>query len=169
MDGCRRLKLNHSKNRIIYCGSRQWLTKCQEKTIKMVQEEIQLCNMVCYLGCYLDSTLSFTDHVRTKYKAAIINIIQIRNIKYLNRATMHTFIKSLVISHLDYSNSILAGIPNKTLRIMQGIQNTAASVVLSKESYNTKYYRMPKTLHWLPIKERINYKIFNLVHKSLHG
>ena len=28
---------------------------------------------------------------------------------------------------------------------------------------------MPETQHWLPIKERINYKICNLVHKLLHG
>ena len=50
---------------------------------------------------------------------------------------MHTLIKSLVISHLDYSNSILAGIPNKTVRLMQVIPNTATRVVFNKESYNT--------------------------------
>ena len=82
---------------------------------------------------------------------------------------MHTLIKSLVISHLDYRNSILGGIPNKTLRLMQVIQNTAARVVLNKESYNTSTTECLRTLHWLLIKERINYKICNLVHKLLHG
>ena len=83
--------------------------------------------MIQYLGDYLNSTLSFTDHVRTKCKAAIISIIQIRNIrKYLTRDTILTLIKSPVISHLDCSNSILAGIPNKTPRLMQVIQNTSA-------------------------------------------
>ena len=57
---------------------------------------------------------------------------------------MHTFVKSLVISHLDYSNSILAGIPNETLRLMQVIQHTAARVVLNKDLYNTKFYRILK-------------------------
>ena len=94
--------------------------------------------MVCYLAGYLNSTLSFTDHVRTNCKAALINIIQIRNIrKYVTRDKMHTLIKTLVISHLDYSNPILAGIPNKTLRLMQIVQNTAVRVVLNKESYST--------------------------------
>ena len=56
------------------------------RTIKVVQEEIQLCNVVHYLGGYFYSTVSFTDHIGTKCKAAIINIIQIRNIrKYLTR------------------------------------------------------------------------------------
>ena len=50
---------------------------------------------------------------------------------------MHILIKALVISHLEYSNSILAGIPNKTLKLMQVIQNTETRVVLNKESYNT--------------------------------
>ena len=77
-----RLKLNELKTEFIYFGCRQQLTKCQEKkTIKVVQEDIQLCSVVCYLGGYLDSTPSITDHIRTKYKAAIINIIQIRNIR----------------------------------------------------------------------------------------
>ena len=124
---------------------------------KVVQEEIQLCDVVHYLRGYTNSIISFTDHVRTKYKAAIINIIQIRNIgKYLTKDKVHTLIKSLVLSHLDYSNSILAGIPNKTLRLMQVIQNTAARVVLNKESYNTSTKECLKSLHWLQIKERIN-------------
>ena len=78
--------------------------------------------------------------------------------KYLTRDTMHTLIKSLVISYLDYSNSILAGIPNKTLRLIQVVQNTATRVVLNKESGNTSTTECLKTLHWLPIEERINYK-----------
>ena len=82
---------------------------------------------------------------------------------------MNTLINLVVIFHLDYNNLILAEIPNKTLKLMQVIQNTAARVVLNKESYNTSTTEFLKTLHWLPIKERINYKICNLVHKSLHG
>ena len=52
-----RLKMNESKTEFIHFGSRQQLSKCQEKTIKVVQEEIQLCNVVCYLGGYLNSKL----------------------------------------------------------------------------------------------------------------
>ena len=126
--------------------------------------------MVHHLGGYLSSTLSFTDHVRTKCKAAIINIIQIRNIrKYLTGDTLYTLIKSLVISHLDNNNSILTGHLNKTLKLMEVIQNTAARVVLNKGPCNTSTTGCLKTLHWLLIKERINYKICKLVHKLLHG
>ena len=79
-----RLKLKESKTKLTYFGRRQQFTKCKEIAIKVIQEERQLCNVVCCLGGYLNSTLSFTDHVRTKCKAVIINIVQIRNIrKYL--------------------------------------------------------------------------------------
>ena len=147
-----RLKLNKTTE-FIYFGSRQQLAKCQEKTIKVLQEEIQLCNMVCYIGGYLNSTLGVTDNVSTKYKAAVINIIQTRNTrKCLTRDTLHTLMKSLVISHLDYCNSILAGIPNKSLRLMQVIQNMAARIILNKESYSTSTTECLKTLYWLPIE-----------------
>ena len=52
---------------------------------------------------------------------------------------------------------------------MQAIQNTTARAVLNKESYNTSTTECLKTLHWLLIKEIINYKISNLGHKLLHG
>ena len=55
------------------------------------------------------------------------------------------------------------------LKLMQVIQNTAGGVALNKESYNTSTIESLKTLHWLLIKERIDYKICNLVHKLLHG
>ena len=42
-------------------------------------------------------------------------------------------IKSLVLSHLDYGNSLLRGRPAKTIKIMQNIQKLAAKVILGKQ------------------------------------
>ena len=52
---------------------------------------------------------------------------------------------------------------------MHIVWNTAERVVLKKDSYNTSTTECLKILHWLPTKERINYKICNLVHNWLHG
>ena len=73
---------------------------------------------------------------------------------------------SLVLSRLDYCNSILSGSPKYLIRKLKRVHNTAAQVTL----------RMPRTehtmsllrvLHWLPIPSRTVYKIDTLCHTAL--
>ena len=56
-----RLRLNKSKTEFIYFGSRQWLKKCNENTIKVIKETINRCSTIRYLGAYLNSQLSFKE------------------------------------------------------------------------------------------------------------
>ena len=74
----------------------------------------------------------------------------------------------LVISHLDYCNSILPGLPDASITQMQRVKNLAAKVVLGKSKGDsaTECLSAP---HWLPIRSRINHKILTLVHKSITG
>ena len=75
---------------------------------------------------------------------------------------------ALVLSHLDYTNSLLGGLPKASIAKLQRIQNIAAKVVLNKGKYDSATSCL-ETLHWLPIKYRIEYKIITLVHRSLHN
>ena len=148
-----RLKLNESKTEFIYFGSRQQLSKCSENTIRVINETINRCPTVRHLGGYLDSQINFREYINTKCKAAILNILRIHNIRrYLDKDTTHLLIKSLALSHLDYANSLLTGLPAKTIKVMQ---NLAVKVILGKckSDSSTEFL---KTLHWLPIMYRIN-------------
>ena len=44
----------------------------------------------------------------------------------------------------------------------------AAKVVLKRGKYTSSKYSL-QTLHWLPIRSQINFKIAVLVYKCLHG
>ena len=77
-------------------------------------------------------------------------------------------IKSLVLSNLDYVNSLLIGLPAKIIKIMQNVQNLVGKVILGKHKSGSSMECL-KTLHWLPIKYRIDYKICTLVFKCLHA
>ena len=77
-------------------------------------------------------------------------------------------IKSLALSHLDYANSLLTGLPARTIKIMQNVQNLADKVTLGKQKSDSSTECL-KTLHWLPIKYRTDYKICTLVFKCLHA
>ena len=88
--------------------------------------------------------------------------------KYLTRSASNKLMVSLVISHLDYANELLGGLPKCSIEQLQRVQNIAAKIVLGKGRYDSST-RCLKELHWLPIQQRIEFKIITLVHKSLHG
>ena len=90
------------------------------------------------------------------------NLQRIKNIrKYLTVGSSAKLVVSLYLSHLDYSNSILAGLPDCTVGKMQRIQNYAAKLFLGKTRYDSNKGAL-KDLHWLPIRSRIKFKILNI-------
>ena len=160
-----KFKLNETKTEFVYFGGRHQLVKTQRDTININGEIIQCTNKIKYLGGHLDSSLTFKDHIIAKSKAATINIIKIRNIrKYLNQDTCHKPVITLVLSHLDFLNSLLSGLPVSSIKILQKVQNSAARVVLGKNA-NYSSTENTKQLHWLPIKQCIDYKVLTLVNK----
>ena len=86
----------------------------------------------------------------------------------LTKDAHHTLVLGLVISHLDYSNGIMFGLPETSLRKLQVGQNIAAKLVLKMDKYScaTEARRL---LHWLPIKARVEFKILSLGYKCLKG
>ena len=77
-----------------------------------------------------------------------------------------TLVQGLVISNLDYSDGILAGIPDNTTKKLQRVQNIATKTILNRDR-NSSVTECLKQLHWLPIRERIRHKTLTLVHKCL--
>ena len=117
------LKMNESKTEFIYFGSKQMLKKCNISTVNINGEHIVRSDKVKYLGSFLNSTLSFCQHVIAKCHAANI-YLKIRHIrKFLTRDTCQQLVQSLVMSHLDNANAMLSGIPKTLMKIMQGTQN----------------------------------------------
>ena len=72
------------------------------------------------------------------------------------------------MSHLDCVNSAFIGLPTSDINKMQRVQNAAAKFVLNLKRMDSSTEAL-KTLHWLPIKLRIQFKILLLVYKCLNG
>ena len=67
---------------------------------------------VKYLGGILDRELNFNKDITMKIRKAISNFVHIKSIqKYLTKQACTTLVLSLCISHLDYSNVLLYGLP----------------------------------------------------------
>ena len=163
------LKMNESKTEFIYLGWPSQLDKCITTTININGKEIERANITKYLRAYLDSKLDFKEHIKTKCKAAILNIYRIRAArKNLTSSACNKLMVALVLSHLDYANSLLGNLPKSSINKMQLVQNIAARITLEMGKCESATRCLEK-LHWLPIQHRVDFKIISLVHKCLHG
>ena len=117
----------------------------------------------------LDSNLSMSQHISNTCKAAYIQIRHISSMRHLltTQATQ-TLVCSLVLSRLDYCNSLLSGCPQYLLDKLQKVQIAAARLVC-KAKKSDHIHPILETLHWLPVTHRIQYKISTICFNSISG
>ena len=119
------------------------------------------------LGFIFDSDMSFSDQINSVSKSCHFHIRDIRLIHHhLPLSTATALANSLVSSKLDYCNLLYAGISQTNLNKLQHIQNSLARVITNTSKYQHITATLKK-LHWLPIKQRIDYKICLLTYKTL--
>jgi len=163
------LKTNPDKTEILHFSSRFNKHSTALSTITLSGSTVVIKPKAKNLGVILDKTLSFNDHINDickKVFCAIRSIGRIR--KYVNEASLKKLINALVISRLDFCNSLLHGLPNYQLEKLQRLQNTAARMITGSTK-NTHITPVLKKLHWLPINARIKFKLFLTTYKILHG
>ena len=119
------------------------------------------------LGFIFDSDMSFSDQIKSVSKSCHFHIRDIRRIRHLLPLSAATALaNSLVSSKLDYCNSLYSGISQVNLNKLQRIQNSLACVITNTSKYQ-HITPILKKLHWLPIKQRIDYKLCLLTYKTL--
>ena len=86
---------------------------------------------ICYLQVWFGQYVSLKSHITKKSTTAMLSFQKIELIRrYLTKDAAITHFLGLVISHLDYHNSILYGLPDCDISKFQRIQNMSAKLVL---------------------------------------
>ena len=163
------LKLNKNKMEFIIVGVWQQLDKVKEPSIKIGDDQITNSAVVKNLGVYIDCELKLSIHVNKIVSSSFNTLWNISRIRHhLDCDSTKILVQSLIISKLDYCNSLFLGIPQYNLDKLQWIQNMSCRVIkqLPKSAHITGYLA---ELHWLKIEERIKYKVSMLMLKCLHN
>ena len=166
----KRLKLNTNKTDVILVGTNCGLREFEDiASINILGTNVTLSKAVRNLGVFLDSNLSFDEHIRRTKKKAIGNLINIAHIaKYIDKDTRTKLIHNLVFSTIDFCNSVLYGLPDYKLHGLQIIINNSARLIMGIPRFSRERITpICIDLHFLPIKARIIYKICLMTFKAL--
>ncbi len=122
------------------------------------------------LGVLFDSNLSFDGDVSSICKTAFfhlkIYISKLRPMLSISNAEM--LIHAFMTSRLDYCNALLGGCTACLINKLHMVQNAAARVLTRTRKYE-HISPVLSTLHWLPIKHRIDVKILLITYKALNS
>ena len=95
---------------------------------------------------------------------------QLRSIRQCLTADAATaLIHALVTSRVDYCNSVLHGASDRVVKKLQSVLNSAARLISGCRLYDHITPIMRDQLHWLPVPQRIAYKLAIITRNCLHG
>ncbi|KAK3553835.1 hypothetical protein QTP70_012207 [Hemibagrus guttatus] len=161
------LKLNPSKTELLVIPGDP--SPAQDLAISLNNSMISPSATARNLGVTMDNQLSFSSHVTNVTRSCRFLLYNIRRIRpFLSTRVTQVLVQSLVISRLDYCNSLLAGLPLNATRPLQMLQNAAARLVfnLPKFSHTTPLLH---SLHWLLVAAGIRFKTLMLAYKAKNG
>ena len=78
---------------------------------------------------------------------------QLRSIRrYIPTSVFHSFVSALVLSQLDYCNSLLIDLPLTHIQRLQSVQNAAARIIFNLRRCD-HITDVLISLHWLRVPE----------------
>jgi hypothetical protein len=164
---CNSLKVNEDKTEIILFNAK----RCQRKpvdTIQILGKDLPLKDKIKTLGVTLDCNMTMRQQINSVCSSCFYVLRQIGFIRrFLNYTTTRQLVQSLVISRLDYCNSLYADIPCFLIGKLQRVMNRSVRLIF-KLPIITPMTHYLHDLHMLPVKWRIMYKILTMVFLFMH-
>ena len=163
-----KLKLNPDKTEFLLIGHEQQRMKYLSSfPIPLLGVDTKPARTARNLGVHFDQNFNFRNHIGQICRSCYYHIRDLRRIRrHLRLEDAKCLATALVTSRLDYCNSLLQGLAAKDILKLQRVQNCLARVV-TKSGRFASSLPLRRSLHWLPISSRIEFKINLLTFKVL--
>ena len=162
-----KLQLNSDKTEAMIINPKKFLIHSDRLTVG--EDTIYFSDSAKNLGVFLDSNLSMDTHITNLCKNIYFEIRRLRHMSsFVDTNSLKTLASSFVLSRLDYCNSLFTNMNKCQIEKLQKLQNFAAKTIM-KKSFRDSATPCLMSLHWLPVKFRIKYKIAVLAYKCLNN
>ena len=160
------LLLKPDKSEVMYIGTRQRLRISDlPETVTVAGSTIATTDKLKVLGV----VLTFDQHVRDTVRNCNFHMRALRHIwPSLTSDVANTIACSIIGSRLDYCNSLLVGISEQNLDSIQRVQSKAARIVRNAGRHSPSSGLL-HSLHWLPVRHRIEFKTYSVLQSSKTG
>ncbi|XP_063416213.1 uncharacterized protein LOC134697855 [Mytilus trossulus] len=162
------LKLNEDKTEPIVFAPKKRVKDLSNMNLNFGGNIVSDAECAKNLGVYFEKTLTMDKQINAISKLCFN---QIRNIgrfrPFITEEACKTLVCSLVTSRLDYGNALLYGLPATSIQRLKRVQNIAARVISRKRKFNP-ITPILKSLHWLPVTYRCQFKLLVYVFKAFH-
>ena len=162
-------KLNPDKTEFLLIGNERQRSRCLSMfPIELLGVETYPAKSARNLGVIFDKNFNFRSYMSAICSSCIYHIRDIRRIRrHLDLDIAKLLANALVSSRFDYCNSLLSGIAETDLTKLQRVLNRLARMVTKSPPF-TRSVPLLSSLHWLPVKYRVHFKICWLTYKALH-
>ena len=169
-----KLKLNQNKTEALVVQTKNSYSSCPVDSIQLdnAADPVDASRTVKSLGVLFDQFLTFEDQVNSIISCCNIHLRNLRVIgSKLNYDLKRQLIHCLIFSKLDYCNGLLYGLPDSLIKKLQKVQNSCVRFLFGWKAIKKWESVTPflKKAHFLPIRQRIEYKIALTVFKCVNN
>eukprot|EP00918_Siedleckia_nematoides_P064389 GHVU01140017.1.p1 GENE.GHVU01140017.1~~GHVU01140017.1.p1 ORF type:complete len:519 (-),score=24.55 GHVU01140017.1:616-2172(-) len=165
------LKLNEDKTEFLILGTQKRISQCSKVDAKLSigGDTIEPTGNARNIGVLFDSTLTLSGHVNNTCRTAFFHLHNISKIRtHLDSDSLKSVVHALVTNKLDMYNSLYTGLPQQQINKLKRVHHAAARLITRQKKFE-RITPILKELHWLPLEQRINYKVLVLTYKCLNG
>src|SRR3989442_1716297 len=163
-----RLSVNPNKAEYLLIGTQQQRSKTTDSSLSFHGTALVPVSSARSLAVVFQSDLSFDQHIFNVCRSSFFHIRQLRQIRpSLDLNSSIQLANALVSSKLDYCNSLFYGLPDTSIKRLQRVQNSLARVIFPSLKRSDHITPALAKLHWLPIHNRIKFKIATITFKVL--
>ena len=113
-----KLKLNEQKTEVLLCGPSSRRETVPVDCLSVGEASIPFSNVVKTLGVTLDAELSMEQHVSAVVRSCFFHIRSLSKVRpYITYKAASSIAVCLILSKLDYCNSLLSGLPQNRLNV----------------------------------------------------
>ena len=164
------LVLNSTKTRtMLFCTQQMSRIHKLESLINKLTANgkvLERSTTIKLLGTHIHQHMQWTEHVNKVIKSCYGTLSVLRKLKNVAPFSVRKhLVESLMLSKLDYNDTVFTPLPVYLIKWLQRVQLAAAGFVLGCYANEKDLLK----LKWLPISERRDHRLACLAHRALYS